>query len=45
VLSVDDLGFTHRGGGIFMSYLQTKEGLAGKASPVTLTALGLESLP
>ncbi|HET8660282.1 MAG TPA: hypothetical protein VFM55_14950 [Micromonosporaceae bacterium] len=45
VLSVDDLGFAHRGGGVFMSYLQAKEGLAGKASPVTLSALGLEGLP
>jgi len=45
VLSVDDLGFAHRGGGIFMSYLQSKEGLAGMATPVTLSALGLESLP
>jgi hypothetical protein len=45
VLSVDDLGFAHRGGGIFMSYLQAKEGLAGQASPVTLSALGLETLP
>ncbi|HZN19353.1 MAG TPA: hypothetical protein VFB84_14430 [Micromonosporaceae bacterium] len=45
VLSVDDLGFAHRGGGVFMSYLQAKEGLAGKASPVTLSALGIEGLP
>lgn len=44
VLSVDDLGFSHRGGTIFMSYLQTKEGMADRASPVTLSALGLEGL-
>ena len=27
VLSIDDLGFTHKGGSLFMSYLQTKEQL------------------
>lgn len=31
-LSVDDLGFNHRGGGLFMSYLKNKEALAKKAS-------------
>jgi len=45
VLSVDDLGFSHRGGAIFMSYLQAKEGLADRAAPATLAALGLEVLP
>jgi hypothetical protein len=45
VLSVDDLGFGHRGGAIFMSYLQGKEALAGQAGAVTLSALGLEGLP
>lgn len=45
VLSVDDLGFAHRGGGLFMSYLQGKERLAGKAPGGTLGALGLENLP
>ncbi len=45
VLSVDDLGFAHRGGVLFMSYLRTKEGLANRAATVTLSALGLEGLP
>lgn len=45
VLSVDDLGFKHRGGVLFMSYLQTKESLAGKAKPGVLSTLGLEGLP
>ena len=45
VLSVDDLGFAHRGGTLFMGYLRTKEGLAGRAGSVPLTALGLEGLP
>ena len=31
VLSVDDLGFAHKGGSLFMSYLQAKEQLAAKA--------------
>ena len=30
VLSVDDLGFSHKGGTLFMSYLRTKEQLAGR---------------
>ena len=30
VLSVDDLGFSHKGGTAFMSYLQNKEQLAGR---------------
>jgi hypothetical protein len=29
VLIVDDLGFDHKGGGLFMSYHQNKERLAG----------------
>ena len=31
VLSVDDLGFAHKGGSLFMAYLQRKERLAAKA--------------
>jgi len=45
VLSVDDLGFAHRGGNLFMSYLQAKERLAARAPGTTLGTLGLESLP
>jgi contractile injection system tube protein len=45
VLSVDDLGFGHKGGVLFMNYLQAKESLAGKAAPNGLSALGLEGLP
>jgi hypothetical protein len=44
VLSVDDLGFEHRGGTLFMAYLRNKEGLADRASAVQLTALGVEGL-
>jgi hypothetical protein len=45
VLSVDDLGFQHPGGRMFLSYLTNKEQLAAKAANVALTTLGLGSLP
>lgn len=40
VLSVDDLGFAHKGGGLFMSYLQAKEQLAAKAQAGSFSTLG-----
>jgi hypothetical protein len=45
VLSVDDLGFEHPGGRLFMSYLTNKESLAAQAAPAVLTTLGLGGLP
>ena len=45
VLSIDDLGFDHKGGSLFMSYLQAKEQLAAKATGAGLGTLGLGSLP
>jgi hypothetical protein len=45
VLSVDDLGFDHRGGNIYMAYHQTKERLAGLASGATLASFGIGALP
>lgn len=45
VLSVDDLGFDHRGGGLFMAYLQGKEALAARATSGQLGELGLEGVP
>src|SRR5688572_10525084 len=45
VLSVDDLGFSHRGGSLFMTYLRTKEALAQSAPSTPLAALGLQGLP
>lgn len=42
VLSVDDLGFSHKGGGLFMSYLRGKEQLAARAGGATLAAFGIE---
>jgi hypothetical protein len=45
VLSVDDLGFAHPGGRIFMSYLGNKEQLASQAASVAISVLGLGGLP
>jgi len=44
VLSVDDLGFRHRGGTLFMAYLRNKESLAGRSVSVELSELGVGSL-
>ena len=44
VLSINDLGFNHRGGSLFMSYLKNKEALAGMVGSATLNSLGLEGL-
>ena len=45
VLSVDDLGFRHRGSGLFMAYLRAKEGLAERAAGGQLSAFGVGGLP
>jgi len=45
VLSVDDLGFAHRGSSTFMSYLQQKESLATQAKSGVLTDLGITRIP
>jgi hypothetical protein len=45
VMTTDDLGFTHRGGSMFLNHLRTREGLAGKTGAASLQALGLEGLP
>jgi hypothetical protein len=45
VLSVDDLGFQHKGGSLFMNYLRAKEQLAQRAPGATLSALGVQQLP
>ena len=44
VLSVDDLGFDHPGGRMFLSYLGNKERLAAQAGSAALTVLGLGGL-
>lgn len=45
VLSVDDLGFRHRGAGLYLSYLQAKEQLAARAQGGELSAFGIAGLP
>ncbi|MGC2635541.1 MAG: hypothetical protein WA294_00065 [Acidobacteriaceae bacterium] len=45
VLNVDDLGFDHPGGHIFMTYLSNKENLAAMAGNAAITVLGLGGLP
>lgn len=45
VLNIDDLGFQHPGGRLFMSYLTNKEALAAQAASSALTVLGLGGLP
>jgi hypothetical protein len=44
VLSVSDVGFSHKGGSLFMSYLQTKEQLARRAQGGTFSALGITGI-
>lgn len=44
VLTVDDLGFGHRGSGLFMAYLQAKEQLAARAQGGALDALAAGGL-
>jgi hypothetical protein len=45
VLSVDDVGFRHKGGELFMGYLQRKEALAAMVLDRGLTRLGLDAIP
>ena len=45
VMSTDDLGFTHKGGTIFISYLRNRETLATKAGSASLASIGLTSVP
>ncbi|HEX6285405.1 MAG TPA: hypothetical protein VFZ71_11045 [Pyrinomonadaceae bacterium] len=44
VLSVDDLGFDHRGGSLFMSYLRNKEQLATRSQSGAFSALGITGI-
>lgn len=45
VLSVADVGFDHRAGSLFMSYLRARETLAKSAPAGTFGALGIGGLP
>lgn len=44
VLTVNDLGFAHRGGSLFMSYLQKKEQLAGRRASAALSTFGITGI-
>jgi len=44
VLSVDDLGFDHKGGSLYMSYQQNKERLAGMFTGGNLNKLGIDNI-
>ena len=41
VLSVDDLGFDHRGGTLFMGYLRSREAMAASGGSAALSTLGI----
>ena len=45
VMSTYDLGFTHRGGTIFLSYLRNREALAAKAGSASFAPLGITNIP
>jgi len=45
VLSVDDLGFNHKGGNLFMAYLQQKEQFAAKGHNVNFSNMGIRGIP
>ena len=44
VLNVNDVGFDHKAGRLFMSYLRTKEQLAQRAPNGTLAVLGINGI-
>lgn len=45
VLTVNDLGFEHKGGNLFMTYLRNKEQLANRNQSTPLAALGITGIP
>jgi hypothetical protein len=45
VLSVNDVGFSHKAGTLFLGHLQNKEKLAGKAPGAALSTFGLGGIP
>lgn len=44
VMSTDDLGFSSRGGSLFMAYLQNRERLAGRAPSASFATLGIPGI-
>lgn len=45
VLSVDDVGFDHKAGSLYMAYHQQKEALAARSQAGALRTLGIEQVP
>jgi hypothetical protein len=45
VLTVDDMGFDGKGGGLFMAYLKAKEQLADESPDGTFGSLGITGIP
>jgi hypothetical protein len=45
VLTIDDMGFDGKGGGLFMTYLQAKERLSTRATAGSFAALGINGIP
>jgi len=45
VLSIDDLGFSSKGGSLYMIYQQNKERLAQRVAGASLSTLGLSGIP
>ena len=45
VLTIDDVNFDEKSGGLFMAYLRAKEQLASRSTPGTLGALGITGIP
>jgi len=45
VLTIDDLGFSHKGGSLYLAYQQQKERLASRYSGAALSALGISGIP
>ena len=45
VLTVNDLGFEHKGGNLFMTYLRNKEQLAARSQGTPLSTLGITGIP
>jgi hypothetical protein len=45
VLNIDDVGFSEKGGGLFMTYLQAKEQLAAQSKAGTFGTLGITGIP
>ena len=44
VMTIDDLGFDHKGGSLYLAYQKQKEQLASKYKPGDLGALGINDI-